>query len=71
MDYAQSTGKDISPAKAFDIFEEAKASGLIAPDNISNISDQNVTGGVGFTSPGSTTLSPELLDFLNKKLSSN
>lgn len=70
MDYAQSNGKDISPARAFEIFNQAKDAGLLTEDNISNISTQGVTGGVGFNGTGSTQLSPEIIEFLNSQLES-
>lgn len=68
VDYAQEHGHSLSPEQAFDIFNQAKEAGLINEDNITNVSSQNVAGGVGFNSPGQTTLSPDLLDFLNKQL---
>ncbi len=68
MDYAQQNGVEISPQRAFDAFNRAKEAGLMTEDNISNITGMDVTGSIGFRSPGQTTLSPELLDFLNKDL---
>lgn len=70
MDYAQEHGQKMSPAKAYEIFNQAKDAGLINEDNISNISSMDVTGGVGFNGAGSTRLSPELVQFLQDQLQS-
>jgi hypothetical protein len=68
IDYAHEKGKNLSPARAFEFFNEAKDQGLISEDHLSNISSQNVIGGVGFKAPGHTTMSPELQAFLDSQL---
>lgn len=68
MDYADNQGKQVSPTRAYEIFQHAQREGLINADNLSNISTQNVTGGVGFTGAGQTRMSPVLRDFLNEEL---
>ncbi len=68
LDYAHSHGSNISPERAFQVFNDAREAGLINEDNISNISQQAVQGGFGFDGSGSTTFSHDMIEFLDKEL---
>lgn len=66
-DYLSSHGIEVTPTQSYEVFEKARNAGLLTPEHMSNISPQDVQGGVGFNGPGKTTLSPELVEFLNKE----
>lgn len=69
IDFAGQHGQDeLDPRVAFRIFNKAKDNGLMTNQHISNIGPMNVQGGLGFISPGNTTFSPELVQFLKDEL---
>lgn len=69
IDFAGQHGRTkLDPRVAFRIFNDAKAHGLMTNQHISNIGAMNVQGGLGFMSPGTTTFSPELVEFLKDEL---
>lgn len=66
-DYLSAHGIEVTPTQSYEVFEKARNAGLLTPEHMTNISPQDVQGGVGFNGPGKTTLSPELVEFLNKE----
>ncbi len=66
-DYLSVHGIEVTPTQSYEVFEKARNAGLLTPEHMTNISPQDVQGGVGFNGPGKTTLSPELVEFLNKE----
>lgn len=65
MDYAQSHGKNISPERAYEIFQNTPESAL---KGIKGVKEMGVDGGLGYSSPGKVTIPADVIENWNKAL---